>query len=74
MPIPNELGAGAFFSGSQNFTINGGEYQAVNGDKHTTTNNKPTINVYNIYPGDDSSSPAPSNPPAAPCNLHKAKY
>ncbi|KAE9408436.1 hypothetical protein BT96DRAFT_985767 [Gymnopus androsaceus JB14] len=39
----NELGSGAFFSGSQNFTINGGEYHAVNGGMHTI------INVYNIY-------------------------
>ncbi|KAE9388028.1 hypothetical protein BT96DRAFT_1004563 [Gymnopus androsaceus JB14] len=71
LPIPNELGAGAFFSGSRNFTINGGEYQAVNGDKHTTINNNPTISIYNIYPGNDNSPPVPSNPsnpPAAPCS------
>ncbi|KAE9406077.1 hypothetical protein BT96DRAFT_851989 [Gymnopus androsaceus JB14] len=69
LPASNEPGGGAFFSGSQNFTINGGEYQAVNGDKHTTINNKPTFNVYNIYPGNDSSPPVPSSSsPAPPCN------
>ncbi|KAE9395657.1 hypothetical protein BT96DRAFT_1021848 [Gymnopus androsaceus JB14] len=57
IPIPNELGAGAFFSGSQNFTIGDSKFQAVNGDKHTTINNKPIFNIYNVYPGNDSSTP-----------------
>ncbi|KAE9398292.1 hypothetical protein BT96DRAFT_995052 [Gymnopus androsaceus JB14] len=61
----SSLPTGAFFSGSQNFTIKGGEYQAVNGDKHTTINKKPTFNIYNVHPGNDSS------PPAAPCNPNK---
>ncbi|KAE9395659.1 hypothetical protein BT96DRAFT_1021850 [Gymnopus androsaceus JB14] len=68
-PCPQPSLPGAFFSGSQNPTFNGCKFHAVNGDKHTTINNKPTYNVYNnIYPGNDSSPLVPSNPPATPCN------
>ncbi|KAF5386421.1 hypothetical protein D9757_006632 [Collybiopsis confluens] len=55
-----------FFQGSEKFSINGGEFNAIGGDMHNTTTNNDSSSTHISFNGCTSDYPSSSPPPPPP--------